>query len=730
MNDSEQPKILARLAAENFIGRNAELDALRRHAHGETGANALLLLSAPAVGTTEFLTQTYDRIFREQSEIVPVYFAVKTSDATARNRAARFVQTVLAQTIAFRRDEASLLSFAPNVCELAELADANDGYWIDRLIENCRSENALDDERAFVRNCLSAPLRAAAAGAKIFVMIDDLHEAEQFTDDFDFVEELKEIYVRGDVRFVFAGRRRYLLDAAQTGGAKLNDAEIVQLEPLAFGDARLLTKSLAERYAVKTSDECADLIARQFGGVPTFAEFVFQAAREKKIDFDGFQSVERIYADEIFGGRTKRFYDAVFERIAPRVGIQTSVVGFFHDALALEEFFQSRQMAGWSDVEMRRALRLLDAHEIIRLASNRIEAMTENEILSDYVRARYRLEIAAERRASVIGEMTSEFIRRAPQTMAKFYRRQSAVNLRELLADFNRQDAPAALLDYSIFKESYKGADAAEIFENGSNAEKIALPQIFFAVHAADVYPPINQAAETERVAVARGFDESETETIWIAAEIDSKLEAESSVAEFWCDRLEMIAVACDFENFKLWLVAPEGFSEDAMEILKQRSAIGSSRRQVELLKSFLGAKAGADENPNRREYEIVVPMDEDSELITAHAVEEIAKKHSFTPKAINQIKTALVEACINATEHSLSPDRRIHQKFTVEKDRIVITVSNRGLRLLDKLKTSSDASGEERRGWGLKLMRTLMDEVNIEPTDDGTRISMVKRLK
>ena len=120
--------------------------------------------------------------------------------------------------------------------------------------------------------------------------------------------------------------------------------------------------------------------------------------------------------------------------------------------------------------------------------------------------------------------------------------------------------------------------------------------------------------------------------------------------------------------------------------------------------------------------------MGEDTELIAAHAVEEIARRHRFTSKAINQIKTALVEACINATEHSHSPDRKIYQKFSIEKDKIVITISNRGLRLADK-KAKEIKPDEGRRGWGLKLMQTLMDEVKFEQVDDGTRISMVKYL-
>ncbi len=71
-------------------------------------------------------------------------------------------------------------------------------------------------------------------------------------------------------------------------------------------------------------------------------------------------------------------------------------------------------------------------HEIVRVTSNLVEPMIENQILTDYIKSRFRLEIIAEPRALVIGEMLSEFIKRAPKTMAKCYRRRSAIGLREL----------------------------------------------------------------------------------------------------------------------------------------------------------------------------------------------------------------------------------------------------------------------------------------------------------
>jgi anti-sigma regulatory factor (Ser/Thr protein kinase) len=39
-------------------------------------------------------------------------------------------------------------------------------------------------------------------------------------------------------------------------------------------------------------------------------------------------------------------------------------------------------------------------------------------------------------------------------------------------------------------------------------------------------------------------------------------------------------------------------------------------------------------------------------------------------------------------------------------------------------------ADTKERRGWGLKLIRSLMDEVEFERVDDGTRLRMTKYLR
>ena len=191
------------------------------------------------------------------------------------------------------------------------------------------------------------------------------------------------------------------------------------------------------------------------------------------------------------------------------------------------------------------------------------------------------------------------------------------------------------------------------------------------------------------------------------------------------------------FSRFQIWLISNEGFSEEASKIAGttksvwlEPAAAGTTSHPV----CAIPYRAAVVETDRPDEFMMVVPMGEDNELIAANTAEQIARRLTFRPEAINQIKTAIVEACINASEHSFSPDRKIYQRFRVESDRLVITISSRGIvpTNLNGAKSGTEAkeAAEERRGWGLKLIRTLMDEVEFERVDDGTSLRMTKYLR
>lgn len=736
-NNLQNSKILSLVAGEDFIGRSDEIKMITTHAAESNGG--LIVASAPTFGLSELLRQCYDRLFSAQSATIPIYFAFSSHDKTAEDTARRFLQTFLLQFVAFRKNDTDLLKVSPDVCELVELAPASDLSWINKLVAACEINSNLKDARSFVRQAFSAPLRANANGAQIALFLDDFQRLENTAGDINLLEEVKEIYHRSTVSFIFAGRRRYILNAVQRGDTKLQDFKTLHLDALSISDAENLTEQLAKKNDTEITEQARDLLIRQFRANPVLLTAMFAAAAtDASSDLDDFQKIERIYVEDLLGGKIGKIYDSVFDEITPNPETQKKIIDLITAENKKTPLESWRKRLNLSEDEFYRIARSLHIHEFIRLNANAVESSSGDNVLQDYLETRERLENAGEQRAFVVGTLLSESLKRAPQTMAKFYRHSSAIGLREILSVFNRREIPASLLDYSVYREKHKGTEETEILAGvDQEDEKINLPQIIYTASGAAFYPPLQQFADEDRTAVGVGFDgqgyTDESEVVWIAAEIDSKLEASRELAEFWCDRLEMVAVMCNFVNYRLWLVAPEGFSPDTDEVLRQRNAFGSSRRQIETLLKYLNAENLIKEKLKANEYEMIVPMGDDTEMIAAHAVEEIARRHHFEPKAITQIKTALVEACINAAEHSLSPDRKIYQRFTVEDNKIVITISNRGV----KIPTAKIAASaieiepdEGRRGWGLKLMRNLMDEVKFEQVDDGTRISMTKYLK
>jgi serine/threonine-protein kinase RsbW len=200
---------------------------------------------------------------------------------------------------------------------------------------------------------------------------------------------------------------------------------------------------------------------------------------------------------------------------------------------------------------------------------------------------------------------------------------------------------------------------------------------------------------------------------------------------------LESVARKAGVTRFQLWLIANEGFDAEANALLRERGANSSNQTQFELLASRLSEGEGPAPQADGDEVMMVMPMGGDYELLAANTVEQVARRLNFRPEAINQIKHAIVEACINASEHSLSPDRKIYQRFRVENDKLVVTISSRGIVPSSlngqnrELTTGNvNKTSEQRRGWGLKLIKTLMDEVEFERVDEGTSLRMTKYLR
>ena len=134
------------------------------------------------------------------------------------------------------------------------------------------------------------------------------------------------------------------------------------------------------------------------------------------------------------------------------------------------------------------------------------------------------------------------------------------------------------------------------------------------------------------------------------------------------------------------------------------------------------------------RQMELTLPMVPDIEIAAARAAGNLAREHGMASESIDEMAHAMIEACINAREHSGSEDRRIYVRITgtslgEDNSRIDIWITDhgKGFEPGEARSRRQKLGAVHKRGWGLSIIEAHMDEVAISTNADGTTIHMVK---
>lgn len=135
------------------------------------------------------------------------------------------------------------------------------------------------------------------------------------------------------------------------------------------------------------------------------------------------------------------------------------------------------------------------------------------------------------------------------------------------------------------------------------------------------------------------------------------------------------------------------------------------------------------------REVTLTLPMLPDMEIAASKTATAMAEYMNMTPDRIDEVRMAVVEACINAIEHSGAPDRKVHITFAILGDpvpeKLQIEISDLGvgfeLDQVEEPKIEEKLKANRKRGWGLKIIEGLMDEVEFVTGGRGTTVRMTK---
>jgi anti-sigma regulatory factor (Ser/Thr protein kinase) len=136
----------------------------------------------------------------------------------------------------------------------------------------------------------------------------------------------------------------------------------------------------------------------------------------------------------------------------------------------------------------------------------------------------------------------------------------------------------------------------------------------------------------------------------------------------------------------------------------------------------------------DRPKIELKLPVIANMELVAVQTAEVVARHMDLSEDKAAEISMALIEACINAFEHSQAQNN-VFIHFILEENSLVIKVIDQGIGF-DKAKVEIPAienklgTDERKRGWGLQLIQELMDSVEFESSKDGTTVTMTKNKK
>ncbi len=138
--------------------------------------------------------------------------------------------------------------------------------------------------------------------------------------------------------------------------------------------------------------------------------------------------------------------------------------------------------------------------------------------------------------------------------------------------------------------------------------------------------------------------------------------------------------------------------------------------------------------SPASQEVNLTLPIRPDMEMTASKTATSLAESMGMSADKVDEVRMAVVEACINAFEHSRADDGRVYITFQVvgeDAEILQITIADNGVgfepeeietpRIEDKLKAT------RKRGWGIQIIRGLMDEVEIHSGDHGTQVVMRK---
>jgi serine/threonine-protein kinase RsbW len=134
----------------------------------------------------------------------------------------------------------------------------------------------------------------------------------------------------------------------------------------------------------------------------------------------------------------------------------------------------------------------------------------------------------------------------------------------------------------------------------------------------------------------------------------------------------------------------------------------------------------------NDKVVEIYIPSELGYEKIPMAAAATVAQRMGFSPDRIEDLKTAISEAVTNAIEHGnqSNVEIKVLVELTIQDNALTLNVVDQGRQPIPAISGERpDRPGHE-GGWGMFLIKQLMDEVAVVARPGRNEMRMVIHLE
>ena len=733
----------------DFVGREEELTTLLRVClEGQSGIGAsVLIYGPPNVGKTSLLLKLKSDLQSLPGGTAPprpfpFYFSFSKILSHPLALSQHFLQEYLRQLLVFLGEEPQGVFDTDGMCEIL----------VSRGLPQCRDFLAAHRRYTDAGDGLSALANAFAlpfeSGNREFYTVFLL-------DDFQYTIKLHNIpdgaifsvlrpYIKsGHHPMIVSGSSPGHVSSSLKREGLYGSFQLMEVGGLSAEASRGLWASMFSQRKIRMPERLLDRASARLGRVPIYQRMFCEDISYRNAQVDDEVGFENLYASSVTEGKLNRYWREFFENALPNRAQRARAIKFLKrvmcDQFPIDSFEGALSLLGTTPEDGGDILAALEFKGLLKSDFEHLQFIAD-PVLTDFLFWAFERGVLGKGSSQVASAIVQSKISRAALEQGWGERERRAEVAKEMMRRWDCREVPAILFDFGAFREKFGSKGLLEIVIGiQDEPARVRLPKIS---SVSTGYRTRRGAPRFDFDLVAYGFadaDFSEDSLVIWAVDVALEKTLTPPAIEHFENRCRLLSIEKGLREDRLrkWILF-DGAADPAAVALASRYGISLTHRsQMRLFLNLFGmeelerepeARKAPDPTPGAEplEFELVLPMKADTEVVAARVAEEVAAYASLDKDTVDRIKMAIIEACINAFEHSGAESGKVRMRYVLSPEKIELFVQDDGKGF--RAGKAQDVS-RRNRGWGLKLIRELVDEVDIVTGREGTVVRMVKFL-